>query len=64
MTKNSLTQFIFPREWGRDFLFSFQKRERSEGSANNHALIMYYDDTSILGEPESEINTVLSVGHP
>ncbi|WP_300441458.1 OprD family outer membrane porin [Christiangramia sp.] len=56
-------QFIFPREWGREFLFSFQKRERSEGSADNHALIMYYDDTFSLGDPESKINTILSVGH-
>ncbi|MCM4158146.1 OprD family outer membrane porin [Gramella sp. AN32] len=56
-------QFIFPREWGREFLFSFQKRERSEGSADNHALIMYYDDTFTLGDPESKINTVLSIGH-
>lgn len=56
-------QFIFPREWGREFLFSFQKRERSEGSADNHALIIYYDDTFTLGDPQSKIKSVLSIGH-
>jgi hypothetical protein len=30
-------QFLFPREWGREFLFVFQKRERLEGVANTNA---------------------------
>lgn len=30
-------RFLFPREWGREPLFTFQKRERSEGSGNCHA---------------------------
>ena len=39
-------QFLSPREWGREDLFSFQKRERSEGSADNHALVFNYVNTS------------------
>ncbi len=30
-------RFLFPREWGKEPLFTFQKRERSEGSGNCHA---------------------------
>ena len=30
-------KFLFPREWGREFLFVFQKRERLEGVSNTHA---------------------------
>lgn len=30
-------RFVFPREWGREFLFTFQKRERLEGVGNTHA---------------------------
>ena len=30
-------RFVFPREWGREPLFTFQRRERSEGMANTHA---------------------------
>jgi hypothetical protein len=55
-------QFIFPREWGREFLFSFQKRERSEGSADNHALVMYYDNKFSLGKSDSYVQSVLSLG--
>jgi len=56
-------QFVFPREWGREFLFSFQKRERSEGTADNHALVMYYENTFPLLNPKSKIQTIFSVGH-
>ena len=30
-------RFLFPREWGREFLFTFQRRERNEGTGNAHA---------------------------
>lgn len=30
-------RFLFPREWGKEPLFTFQKRERSDGSGNCHA---------------------------
>lgn len=33
-------QFLFPREWGREFLFVFQKRERLEGDANTQAWVV------------------------
>lgn len=35
-------RFLFPREWGRESLYSFQKRERSEGSGNRHMLVAYF----------------------
>lgn len=56
-------QFNFPREWGREFLFSFQKRERSEGSADNHALVAYYKTLFPLKAINTEVRSVLSVGH-
>ena len=55
-------QFLFPREWGREFLFSFQKRERSEGAADNHALVAYYQTTFQLNALQTEISSILSVG--
>lgn len=30
-------RFLFPREWGKEPLYTFQKRERSDGSGNCHA---------------------------
>lgn len=54
-------RFIFPREWGREFLFSFQKRERSEGAANNHALVAYYDQT--FGKDKNKWRGIFSVSH-
>jgi len=56
-------QFIFPREWGREFLFSFQKRERSEGSADNHALVAYYNTVIPIEGLQTEMRSILSVGH-
>ena len=32
-------QYLFPREWGRDALFTFQKRERQDGQANAWAIL-------------------------
>ncbi|MGB5555297.1 MAG: OprD family outer membrane porin [Flavobacteriaceae bacterium] len=55
-------QFIFPREWGREDLFSFQKRERSEGSGDNHALVFYYDTQIELVPEQAKIQSILSVG--
>ncbi|WP_258099139.1 OprD family outer membrane porin [Marinoscillum pacificum] len=53
-------RFLFPREWGREFLFSFQKRERSEGSSDNHALVFTYDQQIKLGN--SNLRSIASVG--
>tara|TARA_R110002051_G_scaffold48308_2_gene95349 strand:+ start:104676 stop:105965 length:1290 start_codon:yes stop_codon:yes gene_type:complete len=54
-------QFLSPREWGREDLFSFQKRERSEGSANNHALVVNYKK-DFLVHKDLNLNTILSIG--
>jgi len=54
-------RFLFPREWGREPLFSFQKRERSEGSALNHALVFAYDRSAKFDE--NTLNTQLSIGY-
>ncbi len=54
-------RFLFPREWGREFLFSFQKRERSEGSANNHAVLITYERTFRVSE--DKLKAIASLGH-
>lgn len=33
-------RFLFPREWGKEPLYTFQKRERSDGSGNTHAWLV------------------------
>ncbi len=33
-------RFLFPREWGKEPLYTFQKRERSDGSGNSHAWLV------------------------
>ncbi len=53
-------RFLFPREWGREFLFSFQKRERSEGFGNNHALILYYHQNFSFSD--QKLKSILSAG--
>ncbi|MDH5382908.1 MAG: OprD family outer membrane porin [Cyclobacteriaceae bacterium] len=53
-------QFVFPREWGRENIFTFQKRERSEGSAANHGIVISYRKT--LKVKESVFNTEINVG--
>lgn len=55
-------QFIFPREWGREDLFSFQKRERSEGSGDNHALVLYFDTAVDLVKNKAELKSIFSLG--
>lgn len=56
-------QFVFPREWGREFLFSFQKRERSEGTGDNHALVVYYTNTLPIGKDKLNLISIISLGH-
>ena len=55
-------QFISPREWGREDLFSFQKRERSEGSGDSHALVAHYDTRIHLDSDKVQLQSILSVG--
>lgn len=55
-------QFLSPREWGREGLFSFQKRERSEGTADNHALVFYYHTRIPVKKDRFEIQSIFSLG--
>ncbi|MBQ4914683.1 OprD family outer membrane porin [Maribacter sp. MMG018] len=55
-------QFISPREWGREDLFSFQKRERSEGSANNDALVLNFKTNFPVWKDQMGLTSILSVG--
>jgi len=55
-------QFLSPREWGREDLFSFQKRERSEGSANSHAFVLNYKNEFEVVEDNLNVISVLSIG--
>lgn len=54
-------RFLFPREWGRESLFSFQKRERSEGTADNHAVVFTYDRTFSMNK--NKLQSTVSIGH-
>lgn len=54
-------KFLSPREWGREDLFSFQKRERSEGSADNHALVLNFKTTTPINN-NTNVTSILSVG--
>jgi hypothetical protein len=54
--------FISPREWGRENLFSFQKRERSEGTSNNHALVFNYKNVLPISREHLDVTTLISVG--
>lgn len=43
-------RFLFPREWGKEPLFTFQKRERSDGSGNATAWLLTLDqDFKVIG---------------
>jgi hypothetical protein len=55
-------QFISPREWAREDLFSFQKRERSEGTADSHAVVFNYSTSLTLVRDQADVKTILSVG--
>lgn len=55
-------RFLFPREWGREYLFSFQKLERSEGSADNHALVVSYAHPLTLKREVLKLRPILSFG--
>lgn len=54
-------RFLFPREWGREGLFTFQKRERSEGSASNHSILVSY--IRKFSFEESSLQAIVSAGH-
>ena len=54
-------RFLFPREWGREGIYTFQKRERSEGSADNHALLLTYERRADF--QNSNLQATMSLGH-
>lgn len=55
-------RFLFPREWGREYFFSFQKLERSEGSSDNHALVITYSQPFMAQKEVLRIRPTLSLG--
>ena len=55
-------QFISPREWGREDLFSFQKRERSEGTGDSHTIVLNYQTTIPILNRQGNMNTHVSLG--
>ena len=55
-------RFLFPREWGREYFFSFQKLERSEGSADNHALVLTYQRPFRLKKDAMSMQSIFSLG--
>ncbi len=55
-------QFISPREWGREDLFTFQKRERSEGTGDNHALVFYYHAQWVTSGQNVKVQSIFSLG--
>lgn len=54
-------RFLFPREWGREYFFSFQKLERSEGSSDNHALVVSYQ-TPVGLSKTIQMQSIFSLG--
>lgn len=43
-------RFLFPREWGKEPFFTFQKRERTDGSGGNAAWLITLDqDFKLIG---------------
>jgi len=43
-------RFLFPREWGKEPLFTFQKRERTDGSGDATAtLLTLHQDFKVIG---------------
>ncbi len=55
-------RFLFPREWGRESLFVFQKRERSEGSGSLHALMGELGKTWKLKD-RGKLSSKIGYGH-
>lgn len=55
-------QFLSPREWGREDLFSFQKRERSEGTADSHSLVFNYSASWALIQDKANVRSMVSLG--
>lgn len=52
-------QYIMPREWGRDPFFTFLSRERNEGLADVHAMVVKYK----FSPKKHKLKTTLAYGH-
>ncbi len=55
-------RFVFPREWGKEPLFVFQKRERSEGSGDLHAWLLQLGKVWNF-EQRGKLRSLLGYGH-
>lgn len=55
-------RFLFPREWGIEPLYTFQKRERLEGMSNTFSWMIDFKNTLLIKETR-KINYSLSYGH-
>ena len=51
-------RFLFPREWGREPLFTFLTRERNEGSGDVNAFTI----NLVHNQPKQRLNTELGLG--
>ncbi|MFY9142619.1 OprD family outer membrane porin [Sulfuricurvum sp.] len=54
-------RFLFPREWGKEPLFTFQKRERSDGSGNCHAWLSTLEH-NFAGQGLNGLDIILGYG--
>ncbi len=52
-------RYLLPREWGRDPFFTFMPRERNEGMADVHAVMLQ----TKYAKPKSPFNVTLSAGY-
>lgn len=52
-------QYLMPREWGRDPFYTFVPRERIEGLANTHSVLLKYQRRW----PQKHLKTTLMVGY-
>ena len=55
-------RFLFPREWGREYFFTFQKLERSEGYSDNHALVFTYRRPFFIKPEQLILRSIISLG--
>lgn len=54
-------RFLFPREWGKEPLFTFQKRERTDGSGDATSLLLtLHQDFGVIGL--DGFNVLLGIG--
>jgi hypothetical protein len=52
-------RYLMPREWGREFFYTFMPRERNEGSGNVHAFMT----KTTLNSKNTRFKTAISYGY-